>query len=601
MTVQATTCSTEAQVWKIIRRHVAELVKANKVIDTKWKGKPLLVTPVPHGKHVTYDPARVERVIATMSQFDQIKGRWSGKPLAMFDWQVIWEIAPVFGLVTWEDHENSSLFDEDEPRDEQNAGQWVRIIRTAWFEKPRKNGKSTECSGLGLYLAFADNEDGAEVYAAARNRDQAKIVFTPARVMAERCGPLRRKLGPTGITKNLLENPSTLSIFRPLASDLGGGLHGLNVSGAVIDEVHVHKTSDTIDAIETGTGSRLQPLIVFITTADEGIPGSIYDTKRTYIDLLASRHQTDESFYAVVFGATKAQMTGKRAFSDATLIAANPGIGYTVTMRYLRSKAREAAGSPKQLNKFLRLHLGKRTKQSVAWFDLDQWDAAMGAVKDSEFRGKKGYLGIDLSATTDFTAAAILVPDEKTGGIFGKLMVWIPEDRVDHLERLTKVPLRQWAKEGFIRFTEGNVVDYAQFRRDLNAEVARLKVTIVETGYDPWNATETVQEMQSKKPNYTMIPIRQGYGSLSAPSKELDRLVNGSTPEKPLVRFGWNPVLRWMADCVETMTDNSDNIKPKKPDRRESAARIDGIAAIVTGLARLIVRPRRRKAASSTA
>lgn len=562
---------TEDEAWDAIGEHLAELVESGAVIETGWMDshRPALVTPIPHGPDVVYSRRRVERVVRALGRLQQIKGRWARHPLRLLDWQVFYEIGPVFGLL-----------------DERTG---FRIVRTAWFEKPRKNGKSTECSGLGLYLAFADGEEGAEVYAAARDKAQAQIVFQPAKVMAERSPELRKKLGVRGITKGYLTNPTTTSIFRPLAADMGGNLHGLNVHGGIVDELHVHRTPDTIDAIETGTGSRDQPLVVIITTADEGKTGSIYDTKRTYVENLCSRTITDPSFYGVVFAATAEQIETD-PFSIETLTAANPGIGYTVTEDYLRSKAREASNSPAQLNRYLRLHLGKRTKQTIAWVTMAKWDAAGGMISAGDFAGRTAYLGFDLSATTDFTAAVWLSPID-VGDKLGYLVwarFWIPEERVGELERLTGVPLRQWNKAGWVTFTEGNVVDYARVRADMSAEKERLGCTVAEVAYDPWNATETVQEMQNE--GHTMIPTRQGYLTLNAPTKEIERAVMGSTPEAPLFRHGGNPVLRWMADCTEVMQDPAGNIKPAKPDRRKSAKRIDGIAAAVNAMSRAMLR-----------
>ncbi len=575
--VGASRVLSESDGWEAIEAHVGRLVEAGLVLESGWPGSPALLTPIPHGVDVVYDPAKVERVLRCLAALEHTKGRWAGRPLKLLDWQVLYEIGPVFGLVL------------------EATGK--RIIRTAYIEKPRKNGKSTECSGLGIYLAFADGELGAEVYAAAKNKDQARIVFAPAKQMAERSGALRKKLGVRGIQRSLLENPSTSSIFRPLARDAGGSLHGLNVHGGIVDELHVHESPDTIDALETGTGSREQPLVVIITTADEGKTGSIYDTKRSYVENLASRTFVDPSFYGVVFAATEEQISSA-PFADETIIAANPGVGHTVQMDYLRSKAREAANSPAQLNRYLRLHLGKRTKQSIKFLDLARWDATAGIVKpESDFRGRKTYLGIDLSATTDFTAAAWLAPDP-AGGYVAWVHHWIPEERVDALQTITQAPLREWHKAGWLTFTEGNVVDYAKVRADIAATTKRLGCTVVEAGYDPWNAAETVQEME-KVDRLTMVPIRQGYASLSAPTKELERLVMGSTPHRPLLRHGGNPVLRWMADCVEVMQDPGGNIKPTKPDRRKAAQRIDGIAALVNAIARAMLRPQRRAASGS--
>lgn len=565
---------TEEAAWSLIAAHVDELVEAGLVIETGWleEHAPLIVTPIPVGPDVVYSRRSVERVVRSLGKLKQIKGRWARHPLRLFDWQVLYEIGPVFGLL--------------------DASTGFRIIRTAWLEKPRKNGKSTECSGLGLHLAFADGEEGAEVYAAAKDKGQAQIVFQPAKVMAERCAELRKKLTPRGITKGYLTNPTTTSIFRPLAADMGGNLHGLNVHGGIIDEVHVHRSPDTIDAIETGTGSREQPLVVFITTADEGVTGSIYDTKRSYVENLEAGTIVDPTFYGVVFAATEEQLHGD-PFSLATLTAANPGIGYTVTEEYLKAKAREAANSPAQLNRYLRLHLGKRTKQTMAWLTLKQWDAAAGMVRAEEFADRITYLGFDLSATTDFTAAVWVAPLEQDDEQFPFEYLtwarfWIPEERIDELQRLTGVPLRRWIREGWITATEGNVVDYAAFRRDVAAETKRLACTVAEVAYDPWNATETVQEMQNE--GHTMIPTRQGYLTLNAPTKEITRLVFGSTPARPLLRHGGNPVLRWMVNCAEVMQDPAGNIKPAKPDRRKSANRIDGVAALVNAMSRAMLR-----------
>lgn len=596
-------CRTEQEAWDAINAHLDELLELptsdpRAVISTGWMDdevddagelvrrgcSPVLVTPLPVGDGVLYSRPAVEKVLRCLGTLRQIKGRWARHPLRLFDWQMFYEIGPVFGLL--------------------DPSTGLRRIRTAWFEKPRKNGKSTECSGLGLYLAFGDGEEGAEVYAAARDKVQARIVFDPAKVMAERSAELRGRLTVRGITKGYLTNPATQSVFRPLAADIGGNLHGLNVHGGIIDEVHVHKTPDTIDAIETGTGSREQPLVIFITTADEGKTGSIYDTKRSYVENLAAGTISDPTFYAVVFAATAEQLD-RAPFELETLRQANPGIGFTVTEEYLEAKAREAANSPAQLNRYLRLHLGKRTKQTIAWLTMAQWDAAGGMVDAADFADRVAYLGFDLSATTDFTAAVWIAPDplEEDGPIPGYLVwarFWIPEDRVDELERLCGVPLARWVREGWIVATEGNVVDYARVRADIAAETDRLGCTVAEVAYDTWNATETALEMQNA--GYVMVPTIQGYKSLNAPAKEIERVVMASTPDRPLFRHGGNPVLRWMADCVEVMQDPAGNIKPAKPDRRKSSKRIDGIAAAVNAMSRAMLRtvPKKRRRAGGS-
>lgn len=548
---------------------IARWAKAGLLERTRWKGAPLIRTPLPTGRGIHFDPEAVERVLRFFLLLRQLVGRWAGKHFILLDWQVRYLVAPVFGI--------------------KNAAGY-RVIRTVWFEIPRKNGKSTLSSGLALYLAFADREPAAQVFAAAKDKIQARIVFDAARQMALGSRELAERLG-RGIKKTWIEHPVTHSIFRAISSDFGSQ-QGLNVHGGIIDEVHVHRNPDVVDALETGTGSREQPLIVFITTADAGEDGSIYATKRTYLEGIVGGHIKDATWYGVVF-AVDDRAEGFDPFAKATLAAANPGAGHTVTWEYLLKAANSARQSPTELNRYLRLHLNVRTKSAVRWFDLVQWDAAAGLNPAERMRGLPAWIGLDLSATTDLTAAAI-VAKATDGHFLVDVLHWLPEERIDELERQTIMPLRQWAKDGWLKLTEGNVVDYAQVRDDIEARVADLGVTATEVIYDPWNATETVLELQDA--GYASVPLRQGYASLNAPAKALERVVYGSTPEAPLFEHGGNPLLRWQADCVEVRQDEAGNIKPAKPDRRTSAKRIDGIAACINGLARAIVDENERSA-----
>ena len=160
--------------------------------------------------------------------------------------------------------------------------------------------------------------------------------------------------------------------------------------------------------------------------------------------------------------------------------------------------------------------------------------------------------------------------------------MWLPEERLPDLERRCSIPLGRWRADGWLKVTEGNVVDYAQVRADIETEINRLGCWVSTIGYDPWNASETVQLLEQS--GYSMVPLRQGYATLSPPTKALERLIVGSTPLQPMIRTGGNPVLRWMADCVEVRTDDNGNIKPVKPDRNKSSKRIDGIVALVMAM-----------------
>ncbi|MEV7268415.1 terminase TerL endonuclease subunit [Micromonospora aurantiaca] len=569
MTTRGRTSSTSRHV-AAIEAAIDDWVQQGLVESTPWYRdgyRPLIETPLPSGKGVYFEPAAVERVLKFFLLLRHLIGRHVAQKFILLDWQVRYLIAPVFGLLR---------FNEE-------IGRAVRVIRTVWFEIPRKNGKSTLCSGLALYLFAADREAGAEVYAAAGDRAQAGIVFNAAANMARGCAALRKRLGKRGIQRKLLEHPHTNSIMRALSSE-GLRQHGLNVHGGLVDEVHVHKNPDVIDALETGTGSRAQPLIVFITTADDGDDTSVYATKREEVERLAGRHARDETIYGVVFAADT-QAEGYDPYAEETLRQANPGFGVTVLADYLRGKAEQARRSPRQQNRYLRLHLNVRTKQTTRWFQLERWDRGAATVPLAWWKGRRAVGGLDLSSTSDLTAF-VFVARTEDGGYALRPMFWLPEERADEMERDHGLPFAEWVKAGLIRLTEGNIVDYSAVRDDIVAEARKLGVTMTEIAYDPWNATETVQHLE--KAGYTLVPVRQGWASLSAACKALERAVLGSTDDKPLVRHGGHAILRWNADCVEVRDDGNGNIRPVKPHRGTSTKRIDGIAATVTAITRLV-------------
>src|SRR2546423_2604187 len=244
---------------------------------------PLWKTPEPRElEGARFDPARVDRVIGALRRLRHTQGKWAGQPLEPAPWQVAYILAPSFGWVIWDDE----------------ADALVRVARTLYADLPRKNGKTTTAGGIGIYLTAADGEQGAQVLAVAASKDQAGYCFNPVKTLAQSSpdlAPYVRALAGKIVHK------ASGSYFAVVAS-VGDLLHGANVHGAIIDELHVHKTRDVVDAVETGTGARSQPLVVIITTADEGKPGTIYAEKREHVEKLARGVFVDATFSGVGWG-----------------------------------------------------------------------------------------------------------------------------------------------------------------------------------------------------------------------------------------------------------------------------------------------------------
>lgn len=431
---------------------------------------------------------------------------------------------------------------------------------------------TTLASGTAIYLTGADGEPGAQVVCAATNKDQAKFAFDPMKQIVRQSPALAKHF--QAYQSKIIHKVSG-SYFQPVAN-VGDAQHGADLHGGVIDEVHLHKDMDLIEAIETGTGSRIQPLILFITTADAGRRHTPYDEKRTRIEKLASGVLKDPTTYGVVWAAEKTD----DPFAEVTHRKANPGHGISPTKRFMDTAAAKAKDSPAELASFLRLHLNIRTKQQFRFITLDSWDRNASIVVPESLKGRNCYGGLDLGSTSDLTACVWVFPDD--GGAFDVLLrCWAPEDSVGVLDDRTARAASVWVEQGWLTTTPGNVTDYDWIRAQVLRDCEDFAVR--EIAYDPWNAQQLVNDLLGE--GAPMVKHGQGFASMSAPTKDLQRLLLLGSPEKPIVRHGGNPLLRWMVDNFAVAMDPAGNVKP---DKANAGDKIDGVVGLIMGLSRAI-------------
>ncbi|MET4780819.1 terminase TerL endonuclease subunit [Glaciihabitans sp. UYNi722] len=513
---------------------------------------PRIKTPEPRNvKGAKFSFERVDKVLAAFRALKHVSGQWSGQPLIPDPWQV--EIlAPVFGWVIWDD----------------DADMYVRIIRKLYVDVPRKNGKSTLLGGLAIYMLAADGEPGAQIVTAATSERQAGFVFNPIKTLADKSPALKKHVRTVG--KKVLHPKS--GSYIEVVSSVADAQHGANLHFVCVDELHVHKTPDLVETLETGTGSRRQPLIGIITTADSGKQNTIYARKREYIEQLARGAIKDPSSYGVVWAAE----AGSDPFVEATWKSANPGYGISPTRAYMKSAAAEAQQSPADLAKFQRLHLGLRTKQETKYLDLEVWDRNGSMVDESKLAGKQAYGGLDLASTSDLCALAWTFPDGD-GGFDALWRLWTPEANLAALDKRTAGMATVWVREGFLTLTPGNVADYDYIQMQINKDRESFDVRGI--AYDPWNSSQLVNDLVAD--GAPMVKTRQGLVTLSAPTKELQRILLLGTNEKPMFRHGGNPAVRWQADNFTVAMDAAGNVKP---DKGSAPEKIDAIAATVNSM-----------------
>lgn len=509
-----------------------------------------------------FDPKSACEVVEFFETFLCLaEGEHAGRPFLLEPWQQFL-LACLFG---WK------------------ASDRFRRFRTAYIEIGKGNGKSPLAAGIGIYGLLADEESSAEIYSAAVVKDQAKILFRDAENMRDASPMLKARIDKH---INNLSVASTNSYFRPISSEKRG-LDGKRVHMALIDEIHEHPSDTVVNKMRAGTKGRRQALIFEITNSGYDRHSVCYHHHEFSEKVLDGVIENDSwfAFVCQLDVCEKCRDEGKTApncekcdqwTDEATWLKVNPNLGVSIQPRYLREQVAEARDMPSKENIVKRLNFCMWTEQSVRWMPMDKWDACGRERIVPESLSKRAcYGGLDLANISDLAAFILLFPEEDKYKILP--FFWVPEEAARRRSEKDRVPYEQWIKEGFIKATEGDVIDYDVIRRDIK-ELSDL-YDIREIGYDPWNSSQIVTQLMGD--GFEMVKITQGFQSLNPPTKELEKIVRAGE-----LMHGGHPVLRWNASNVSVQTDAAANIKP---DKERSTEKIDGISALVNALARGMV------------
>lgn len=514
------------------------------------------------GAEYYYDEVAAEKAVAFFPRYLRFtKGEWAGRPFHLEQWQADDIVRPLFG---WKRRDGTRRY--------------RRCI--VWI--PRKNGKTELAGGVSLLALMADGEFGGEVYSIASGGDQAKIVFDIATTMVG---------GSEGLSKHLecfktsIYCPELGASFKPLTGT-AQGKHGLNPSGIIGDEVHEWRDGDLYTFVHQGSAARRQPIEFLISTF--GTRGGYGWQLWRECERILSGESEDQETLVVVYRADE-----KDDWTDpSTWAKANPNYPVSPKHDYLEAECRKAKSSPRLENDFKRYHLNIWTEQVVRWLPMDLWGSSSDRWSDPEFErqleGRPCFGGVDLSSTTDLTAYCLWFPPLDANGApillgtpeartdtrswYKLTRAFVPKANIEERVKRDRVPYDEWERSGALRATEGNVVDYDFVKEAIFADARRFRIDAI--GIDQFLATQIAIQLRNEGVNAVLM--RQGFLTLSAPSKELERLVLSER-----VDHGGHPVARWCAANAAIATDPAGNIKPAKD---KSTERIDVIAADVNAL-----------------
>lgn len=500
----------------------------------------------------TFDGEELYKFYKWSNMFKHTKGVLAGQRIELTDFQLF--IAG--NIFCWKRKDNG-----------------LRRFRKAYIQLARKNAKSQLLALIASYSCFLSDEQ-EECYIAGWGREQSSIVYNEILSQIQSCDLLKGKYKDS---YGRITHLKSGSVIQPLSKEARKTGDGKNPSIAVIDEFHVHETSEIYDVIVSGMVARKNPLIVIITTAGFNLSRPCF-TEYKYVSQILDEHspiENDEYFVMICELDKDDDIKDERNWIKANPIVAT----YEEGMNFLRSELKAALDVPEKMRNFL-------TKNMNIWVDMKEngyMDMSKWAMCGQDFdmsiiEGLECTVGVDLSAKIDLTSVGFIFKKDGKYIVLGHS--FMPEDTIQQKKRTDKAPYDLWVKQGWITTTPGAVVDYSFIKSYIKSIEQQYNVRVREICADPWNATQFMQDMEAE--GYTVVEIRQGIQTLGAPTKDFrEQVYQGN------ITHNNNPVLTWAISNAVTRQDANENIML---DKSKSSERIDPIAAVINAHVRAMLR-----------
>lgn len=445
----------------------------------------------------------------------------------------------------------------------------TRRFNYAYIEIPKKNGKTTWAAVIGTYMLFFDGENEAEVYFAATIEKQAKICFNMAKRMIEKSPALAKRARL--LTRNI-SYIDTASKMEPLGRD-SASMEGINPSAGVIDELHVWKSFEVFENMQSASVSRRQPLFWIITTSgrDKNLP--CFNYRALIIDILKGIKVQPDTFGIIYTLDETDDWKDPAAWAKA-----NPNWNVSVLPERFQGEFQGAMNDSTKEVSFKTKNLNLWVDAPTVWIPDEKWQQCSHGTTDEMLLGKDCYAGLDLASSVDLNALVFFFPSVNGHPVI-KAWFWVPEEKIK--EKEDRVDYRNWVKKGFIKVTEGGIIDVDQQTTDIGAILKQYNVKLL--AYDPYMAHHgVIQNLQKEGfPASKMSQYAQSLKNMSAPAKEFQKLVTSGVLDHMN-----NPVLRWMMRNVVILQDTNENIRP---DKKRSTEKIDGIVAAITAIGGYLV------------
>ena len=524
-------------------------------------------------KDIWFDVDAADRVFNFFGRLLRFsEGQFAGKPFELSPPQAF-IMGNAFG---WK--RRKMRYKKDDPR----------RFQRFYIEQGKGNGKTPMAAGIALYGVCADGEGAAEVYIAASTRDQAMVCFRDVHRMAMSHPKLKQRLTILGSQTNprkVVYLPNA-SFIEPLSRNVKVGGSGPRPHVVILDELHEHPDGGALEVLERGLKFRKQPMIWMLTNSGHDRMSVCYEEHELACRIAMGQVEQDDEFTFVCSLDEK-----DNAFTDPTCWEkANPMLNEILGMDYLARQVETARHIPSRSSRVRRWHFCEWVEAEEAWIEPELWDACEAPeLTWEDFKDRRCYAGLDLSATTDMTVLAVVGEDgyDDDGQI--KLVSWIfafsPAETLAERSRFDRVDYERWAEDGYLHTVPGRKIRYEYVVPKL-LEVDD-HTELISTCYDRY-AIASFQEAldDAGGSSIQMHEHPQGFAHRKREGRHDDSpdlFMPRSIDEletmilEKRIRFQFNPVLRLAASGAQFRINPTDLVAW---DKRKATARIDAIVAL---------------------
>ncbi|PFT95176.1 terminase [Bacillus thuringiensis] len=451
-------------------------------------------------------------------------------------------------------------------------GKVVRVVREAYVQVPKKNGKTIIAAGALLYAMYGELELGADCYCAASDYEQAQNAAEPIAQAIENSEPLARHTqvykGINGTVSGAMYRYHKNGIayqnkFKVLTKNTKG-LEGKNPYFVLNDELHAQENMDMYDNLKSAQVSREQPMMLNISTAGKG--SSSVGMRVYKLAKEALEKDNDDPLFVAIWEPNKGY-----DWTDRTVWKmVNPNIGVSVTMEQLENEYKKAQQSAHSKAEFLSKHLNVFVNSADNYFEHDQVQHVL--VEDlGDLTGEICYVGLDLSKTTDLTCVSLNFPSHNEEGnsiLKVKQMYFIPTDNIEFREKEDNVPYTDMVERGFVTFCDGKMINQDQVM-DYIVECMNV-YDVQQINYDPAMSQKLIEKLENM--GLECIAVNQFPNVMNAMIDDSEILIY----EKRLMTD--NPLFVYCALNVVVVTNMNGM---KAPSKRQSKKKIDGFVAFL--------------------